>query len=97
MRFEKFAAAVTALAGVALAVGTPAHAQTIICCQRGCPSRQWIAALGLRAYDVLVEPYNSEEVQRVLERTAARIHKRSLRRDQRAHHTLWLSPGESAF
>ncbi|HML13948.1 MAG TPA: ABC transporter substrate-binding protein [Xanthobacteraceae bacterium] len=29
MRFEKFAAAVTALAGVALAVGTPAHAQTI--------------------------------------------------------------------
>jgi CheY-like chemotaxis protein len=74
----------------------PAHVQIVVCCHRGEHSRQWIAALELGAYDVLVEPYEFEDVQRILEGAAARSHVRWLASRQRAPHTLWLSGTESA-
>jgi DNA-binding response OmpR family regulator len=72
----------------------PEHVQIVSCCHRGAHSRQWIAALELGAYDVLVEPYVPEEVQRILEGAAARSYMRSLNARQRATHTLWLSEGQ---
>jgi PleD family two-component response regulator len=72
----------------------PEHAQIVSCCHRGAHSRQWIAALELGAYDVLVEPYVPEEIQRVLGGAAARSYMRSLATRRRATHTLWLSEKE---
>ena len=69
----------------------PEHAQIVSCCHRSLYSRHWIAALELGAYDVLIEPYEQEEVQRVLEGAAARSDMRSVAARQRAMHTLWLS------
>jgi PleD family two-component response regulator len=71
------------------------HVQIVSCCHRGALCRQWIAALELGAYDVLVEPYVPEEIQRVLEGAAARSYMRSLAARQRATHTLWLSEEET--
>ncbi len=75
----------------------PEHVQIISCCPQGAQSRQWIAALELGAYDVLVEPYVQEEVQRVLEGAAARSYMRSLTARQRTMHTLWLPEGQNAY
>ena len=74
----------------------PEHAQIVSYCQQGAESRQWIAALELGAYDILVEPYEREEVQRVLEGAAARSYARSLAARRRAMHTLWLSEDSNA-
>ncbi len=46
------------------------HAETIVCTRLGDP-RLWIHVLVYGAYDLLVEPYNSAEVRRIIESAAA--------------------------
>ena len=76
----------------------PEHVQIVTCCRLGAQSRHWIAALELGAYDVLVEPYEQESVQRVLDSAAARSYMSSLAARRRTMHNLWLSEdGTAAF
>jgi DNA-binding NtrC family response regulator len=68
----------------------PVHLQVVMCCGWG-DHRQWLAALELGAYDVLTEPYEPHEIQRTLDRAAARSRMRWLAAPQPSPHTLWLS------
>ena len=71
----------------------PPHVQTIVCCHRT-DHRQWVAAAELGAYDVLVEPYELDEVRRTLEAAASCSQVRSLSSGPRSPHTLWISGSE---
>jgi DNA-binding NtrC family response regulator len=50
----------------------------VVVCSRLGGSRLWVDALEVGAYDVLVEPYPREEIQRTVESAAARSYMHSL-------------------
>jgi DNA-binding NtrC family response regulator len=50
----------------------------VILCARLSDERLWIDALESGAYDLLIEPYTEQEVERILEAAAARSYMRSL-------------------
>lgn len=50
----------------------------VVVCSRLGDHKLWIDALEQGAYDVLVEPYQYEEIQRIVEAAAARSYMRSL-------------------
>jgi DNA-binding NtrC family response regulator len=72
----------------------PAHTQVILCC-RGSDHRQMIAALELGAYDVLFEPYERDEILRIVGGAAAKSDRCAQRSAERKNfHTMWLPAGE---
>ena len=73
----------------------PEHVQIVVCCARGDVSKQWIAALDFGAYDALIEPYDRDEVQQVLEGAANRSHMRYLASRHRPLHPLWMPEEET--
>lgn len=60
-----------------LVAASNTHAEVIVC-TRFPDTTLWIDALERGAYDLLVEPYQKEEVQRILEAAADRSYIRSL-------------------
>jgi DNA-binding NtrC family response regulator len=74
----------------------PTHAQVILCC-RGGDHKQMIAALELGAYDVLFEPYQPDEILKIVAGAAAQSEERTRRASElKNFNTLWPPSEELA-